>query len=138
MLRNFLLALALTWMPFGASGASADAPIVSFDVSPIFQFEIGEIHLVSRITPHRDNVQICWGWILREDLEPSKGYPVFRKSCQQLHGIYSPKVFHIGYQKMARGEYRAIVELYRAPSTVVAKLEKPFRVIESDVNNPPR
>lgn len=87
-----------------------EAFALALRILPIHQFAPGTAAYRIQITPHRDNIWFCMGWH-SEDAAITN-----RTSCQQLNGIYSPRVVYQEYRALARGTYHGFVDLYRVPN----------------------
>ena len=87
----------------GASDA-----LVTLQITPAVQLAPGKVMYHMRISPHRDNVWMCFGW---DNIETLKS----RTSCQQLNGIYSPRYFQQEYTWLEAGHYSGFLHVYRAP-----------------------
>lgn len=125
-ISKLLLVGLLLFSPF----VSADE-IVGLEVSPNVQWEPGKIKLKITVDPHQDNVQFCVGYRYADD-PPEIGD--LRRSCQQLNGIYSPKVLWIEYKGIPASEYQAFAEVYRAPNRLAGRVQANFVVSVSAPN----
>jgi hypothetical protein len=93
-------------------GASPDA-LVTLEILPAHQFEPGKVLYTIRIPPHRDNFWTCYGW---DNLDTEKG----RTSCQQLNGIYAPRIFQQEYRNLEPGRYVGFLETHRVPNYIAS------------------
>ena len=101
--------------------------VVSLTVSPNVQAEPGTIKLKVSVEPNPDNIQFCVGYRYLDESEEL----ALRRSCQQLNGIYSPKVFWFEYKGLPAAQYVAFVEIIRAPSRI-AGIAKAYFTISSN------
>ena len=115
LLSILLLVPAIGW-------GDSDTPLW-LEVLPTHQFAPGHVRYKIRVQSHRDNIGLCFGYS-----QPNK----FRRSCMQLNGIYSPRLYWQEYHDLPAAEYEAFVELYRAPNRIAAKEPKKFIVLASD------
>ena len=97
--------------------------VVSVRVDPAFQYAPGNVRYVTRITPHKDNIYYCVGWISED------AHVYERTSCQQLNGIYSPRTFYIEFKSLGLGNYEAFAEVYRAPNRLAGRARQAFRIL---------
>lgn len=120
-----LLALVLQ------AGLTGPNPVVLLEVRPQFQFEDARQPVDYRIiiTPHRDNFWTCWGWRLEEGEGTDDYIKQYRSSCQQLNGIYAPRVFYFTYRNLSPGKYIAFAEVYRVPNRIAGTITIPFQII---------
>lgn len=119
MLKAIVL-FAMLLIP--AVGWGEDPPLV-LEALPVHQFAPGYMRYRIRVQTHRDNVALCFGYN-----EPNK----YRKSCIQLNGIYSPRVYWQEYHNLSPANYEAFVQLFRAPNRIAAQEIKEFIVIALD------
>lgn len=98
-----------------------DSPPLTLQVSPAQQFAPGIVSYRIWILPHRDNFWFCMGWDNPTTLKS-------RTSCQQLNGIYSPRVIYQDYRNLAPGLYRGFVDLYRVPNYRAHTATQTFQV----------
>lgn len=101
-------------------GASSDAS-VTLHITPLYQFERGKVLYTMRISQHRDNFWYCYGW---ENQTTEKR----RTSCQQLNGIYAPRIFQQEYRDLDPGVYTGFIQLYRAPNYLADTATQEFIV----------
>lgn len=108
--RVFLVCMILLGAPVPQSPpAPPDNTPLTLRILPLYQFEPGTVSYRIRIQPHRDNIWFCMGWH-----SPNAGVAI-RTSCQQLNGIYSPRVFYQDYRALTPGTYHGFVDVYHAP-----------------------
>ena len=88
------------------SQASADDPPLV--VLRVAHLASAHVSYLIRIDPHRDNIWFCFGWDNRTTAKS-------RTSCQQLNGIFSPRVVYQEYKALEAGCYQGFVDVYRAP-----------------------
>ena len=105
--------------------------VVKLEATPNVQWEPGKIKLKVTIQPHRDNIQYCVGYTYSED--PPELQPL-RRSCQQLNGIYTPRVYWIEYKGILPGEYFAFAEVIRVPNRLASRVQANFVVMVSAPN----
>ena len=98
------------------------APALALHIQLLYQLAPGHVAYRIAIAPHRDNYWFCMGW---DNTTTLKG----RTSCQQLNGIYSPRVFYQDYRDLAAGSYHGFVQLYRTPNYLAHTAVHPFNVI---------
>ena len=75
------------------------------------------------ISPHKDNIHYCWGFVSNDAVV------MYRRSCQQLNGIYSPIVIWQEYKNLGSGTYKAFVEIYRVPNRKAGESTFNFRIL---------
>ena len=114
-----LLLIAPTTIPLADD--SDTLPLIALTVSPVYQLPPGRIAYRIQITPHRDNFWFCMGWNNTTTLKS-------RTSCQQLNGIYSPRIVYQEYSALTAGCYDGFVDLYRTPSYRAASTTQRFRI----------
>mgnify|MGYP001576367222 CR=1 FL=1 len=119
MIRLLLAATLLLVTPPLTPPQTADPP------APIVELRVRHLtptHVAYRITiiPHRDNFWFCMGW------DNTTTY-ASRTSCQQLNGIYSPRVFYQEYTLM-EGCYQGFVDVYRTPNYRAGAATYQFRI----------
>ena len=114
----------LAWSSPSSPTALRESDVVSIAVSPNVQPAPGKIKLKLVVTSHQDNIQFCVGY--RYSDEPDE--LTLRRSCQQLNGIYSPKVFWFEYKGLSAGEYQAFVEIVRVPSRLAGTAKANFTI----------
>ena len=120
MLKVLLLSLSLLLLPI--SGTSEEFPVLDMEVLPAHQFEPGTIRYKMTVQPNYENTRLCYGYE-----QPNK----FRRSCFNLYGIYSPRIFWQEYDKLPTASYIAFSELYRTHG-IASRKTKEFTVLESD------
>ena len=124
-MRHVLLVIAfLLFAPTVRPLAVIDetAPLVTLRIQPALQLSTpGAVAYRIAILPHRDNYWFCMGW---DNTTTLKG----RTSCQQLNGIYSPRVVYQEYTALTAGCYDGFVDLYRTPHYRAAAATQRFRV----------
>jgi hypothetical protein len=101
-------------------GLGADESPLTLKVYPLVQPAFGHINYSIRVESHRDNFWLCYGY------DASNGDT--KRSCFQLNGIYSPKLFQEEYLSLPEGEYEAFVELYRVPNRLAARVTHTFTI----------
>ena len=103
-------------------------------VSPLFQLQHASIPVQYkvRIRQHRDNVRYCVGWYLQEVAGTDDHIRQYRRSCQQLNGIYAPSVLYHEYKNLAPGKYEAFASLYRVPNYLAGEDKQSFQIIARD------
>mgnify|MGYP001615090307 CR=1 FL=1 len=120
MRRVFLTIAFLLLSPTAPPSAAIDetAPLVTLHIR-----HLAPDHVAYRIAifPHRDNVWFCMGWDNTTTLKS-------RTSCQQLNGIYSPRIVYQEYKGLAEGCYRGFVDVYHAPHYRAATATYQFRI----------
>ena len=124
--RLFLLGW-LGLLPFFPVVSNASEEVVSLQVTPNLQQEPGIVQYKFKIPNHKDNVLFCVGWTSDD------AAVVWRRSCQQLNGIYSPQLYQFEYQKLVEGTYQAFAIVYRAPNYVAGKAIANFIVLDNGV-----
>lgn len=120
-----LISALVTSSPSSLTAAPEPDEIVKLEVSPNIQWEPGIIKLKITVQSHVDNIQLCMGYTYKED--PPELQPL-RRSCQQLNGIYSPRVYWIEYKSITFGEYFAFAEVIRVPHRLASKAQANFIV----------
>ena len=120
MRRVLLVIVFLLFTPTVRPTAAIDetVPLVTLHIR-----HLAPDHVAYRIAilPHRDNYWFCMGW---DNTTTLKG----RTSCQQLNGIYSPRVVYQEYTALTAGCYDGFVDLYRTPHYRAAAATQRFRV----------
>lgn len=106
---KLLLAFLLTITMMGAYQSKADDAPVTLTISPPQQYFPGTVMYHMRVAQHRDNFWTCFGWT-----NTTTG--AFRKSCQQVNGIYGPRYFQHEYKWLEPGEYVGFVHVFRTPN----------------------
>lgn len=101
-------------------------PPLALRILPAHQFEPGTVSYRIQIQPHRDNFWFCMGWENTTTLTT-------RTSCQQLNGIYGPRVFYQEYRSLIPGTYQGFVDLYRVPNYRAHTATQAFVVISLDL-----
>ena len=76
------------------------------------------------VTSHQDNIQFCVGYRIMDYPEELTS----RRSCQQLNGIYSPKVFWFEYKGLSAEQYVAFVEVIRVPNRLAGIAKANFTI----------
>ena len=118
-----ILLLVLSIPTIGPSSTvKPETASLTLQITPAQQFAPGIVSYRIHILPHRDNFWFCMGW---DNLTTKKS----RTSCQQLQGIYEPRVFYQDYRDLAAGPYQGFVQLYRTPSYLAHTAVHPFNVI---------
>ena len=121
-MKLFLLSLGLAVVLKAVSEPLPATDVVtSLQVSPLVQAAPGKVLYTIRITPHRDNIWFCYGW---DNIDTADG----KTSCQQLNGIYSPRIFQQEYKWLKSGHYVGFVRVYRAPSYIAGTAPLQFIV----------
>ena len=105
-----------------SSAVEPETAPLTLQIIPAQQFAPGIVSYRIHILPHRDNFWFCMGW---DNITTLKS----RTSCQQLNGIYSPRVFYQDYRDLTAGPYHGFVQLYRTPNYLVHTAVHPFNVI---------
>ena len=108
-------------------GVAKDDPVVSLQVSPNIQYEPGKIKLKISVASHQDNTQFCIGYRVMGEPEEL----TIRRSCQQLNGIYSPRVFWFEYKGIPAEQYIAFATVIRAPKRLAGTAQAQFQVLSS-------
>ena len=108
-------------------GLAQDNSVVSLQVTPNIQYEPGKIRLKLVIASHQDNTQFCIGYRVMGEPEEL----TIRRSCQQLNGIYSPRVFWFEYKGIPAEQYIAFATVIRAPSRLAGTAQAQFQVLSS-------
>lgn len=122
MTRALLTATFLLLFPAAQSNyPTLDTPL-ALRILPLAQFAPGAVSYRIRIDPHRDNFWFCMGW------HSSTAAVTNRTSCQQLNGIYSPRVVYQEYRALTPGTYYGFVDLYRTPNYRAHTATQSFRV----------
>ena len=101
----------------------AESPVTTLHVTPAQQYYPGTVLFQVSITPHRDNFWLCNGW-------QNETTGKYRKSCQQLNGIYSPRLFQFEWRLLEVGKYVGFVEVYRTPNYLAGDATEPFTVLK--------
>ena len=115
------VALLLGTPPLPTPALDETAPALALHIQPLYQPAPGHVAYRIAIIPHRDNYWFCMGW---DNTTTLKG----RTSCQQLNGIYSPRVVYQEYTALTAGCYDGFVDLYRTPHYHAAAATQRFRV----------
>ena len=116
-----ILLLVLTPTIGPSSAVEPEIASLILQITPAQQFAPGIVSYRIQILPHRDNFWFCMGW---DNITTLKS----RTSCQQLNGIYSPRVFYQEYKGLAEGCYRGFVDVYRTPNYRAATATHLFRI----------
>ena len=118
-----ILLLVLSTPTIGPSSAvEPETASLTLQITPAQQLAPGIVSYRIHVLPHRDNFWFCMGW---DNITTEKS----RTSCQQLQGIYGPRVFYQDYRDLAAGSYHGFVQLYRTPNYLAHTAVHPFNVI---------
>lgn len=98
-----------------------DVSPVALRITPESQFEPGRVTYRIYILPHRDNFWFCMGWHNTTTFKS-------RTSCEQLNGMYAPRVFYQEYTALTGGFYFGFADVYRVPNRRAATTTQQFRV----------
>ena len=128
-MRLLFLTLLLLFNPFlvpTPAPAQESIPVVTLSVNPVFAFAPATIRYTLKIPPNRDNLFFCAGYI-SNDAAVS-----FRESCQQLNGIYAPRIFYLEYPNLGRGSYQGFVRVFRVPNRLAREVVQEFKLLSPD------
>ena len=103
---------------------SPESDVVSLSVSPNVQAAPGTIKLKILVAAHQDNIQLCVGYRVYD-------YPeelTERRSCQQLNGIYSPRVYWMEYKNIPTEQYIAFATVTRVPNRLAGVARASFTI----------
>lgn len=125
MARILLAVLFLLAAPSPQHSPTPDFPAsdLTLTIVPAYQFAPGTVSYRAWITPHRDNIWFCIGW------SSENAGIASRTSCQQLNGIYAPRVIYQEYRLLGAGTYQGFIDLYRVPNYRAATATQAFQIL---------